>query len=105
MSEMVGQIAEANGVEAKLPPVTLRDLAARLTPNPALTVDGTLQVILDGIDRIDDEALARGLALANARQAGLDAGPISDEQWRAGDIQSKLNLIRAARSLKEALRS
>lgn len=85
-------------------PVTLRDLAVRLTPNPAMTVEGTLQMILDGIERIDDEALARSLAHMNARQAGLAAEPLTDEQWRSGDIQSKLNLIRAARSLKEALR-
>jgi hypothetical protein len=93
-----------NGQAVKPPPVTLRNLAMRLTPNPALTVDGTLQIILDGIEKIDDEALARALAQANARQAGLDAPPITDEDWRGGDIHSKLQLLQAAKALKQALR-
>jgi hypothetical protein len=99
-----GDPRAATLLDAKPRSPTLFDLAARLTPNPAMTVAGTLSVILDGIDRIDDEALARALACANARQAGLDAPPITDEQWRAGDIHSKLELIRAATALKEALR-
>lgn len=85
-------------------PHALRGLAMRLTPNPALTVDGTLAIILDAIDRIPDEDLARALAHQNARALGMDAGPISDEAWRDGDIQSRLALIGAAKALKAALR-
>lgn len=103
MIQDAGDIAIANGAEIKWP-VTLRNLAQRLTPNPALTVDGTLQMILSGIDNIDDEALARALAHVNARQAGLDAGPITDEQWRDGGLEAKMALILAARALKQALR-
>lgn len=106
-------MAEARAIEAangqaheapKPASKTLRDLAARLTPNPARTIDGTLQIILSGIDNIDDETLARSLAHMNARAAGLDAGPISDEQWAKAEIGPKLDLLRAARSLKLALR-
>lgn len=98
-------ITEANGVAPKPPRVTLRDLAARLTPNPALTIDGTLQIILSGIDNIDDEDLARALARANlAFELGGDPGPLSDEDWNGGEIVAKLQLIRGAKALKQALR-
>lgn len=83
---------------------TLFDLAVRLTPNPALTVHGTLEIILDAIEKIDNEALARALACINARRSGLDAGELTDEQWKAGGINEKLVLINAASALKEALR-
>lgn len=82
----------------------LRDLAARLSPNPALSVEGTLAIILDGIDRLDDEALARSLGHVGARQAGLDALPLSDEQWAKADPATKQMLIHSARALKLALR-
>lgn len=85
-------------------PHALEDLAARLYPNPAKTAAGTLAIILDGIDRLDDEKLARTLAMVGARQAGLDAGPLSDEAWAAGDIQQKLKLFQAVQGLKQALR-
>jgi hypothetical protein len=93
---------------AELPPQqsasALRDLAVRLTPNPALSVEGTLAIILDGIDRLDDEMLARSLGHVGARQAGLDAQPLSDEQWAAADPATKQMLIHSARALKLALR-
>jgi hypothetical protein len=101
---LIGEFAE--WLLTRRPPTgnVLRDLAERLTPNPARTVEGTLAVLLDGIDKLDDEWLARALAHVNARTEGLDAAPLTDEQWKAGDIHSKVALLRAARSLKQALR-
>jgi hypothetical protein len=99
-------IEAANGVTPEPPrPTTLRDLAARLTPNPALTIDGTLQILLSGIDNIADEDLARALACANASHlAGGQLPPLTDDEWKAGGIEEKLMLIRAAKALKHALR-
>jgi hypothetical protein len=83
----------------------LVELAERLTPNPALTPAGTLAIILDAIDKIDDQWLARTLAFVNARDVqGLAASPVTDEQWADGDLQSKIRLLQAARNLKAALR-
>jgi hypothetical protein len=96
---------KANGHAILAPRVTLRHLAARLTPNPALTVDGTLQVILDGIDKLDEEELARSIARANkGQQIGGDPGPISDEQWSAADPAVKERLLEAAEAMKIGLR-
>jgi hypothetical protein len=104
MSGTAPTIEAANGETPKPPAVTLRDLAVRLTPNPALTVEGTLQMILSGIDNLPDEALARTLGHVGARLAGLDADPVSDEQWRAADVKLKLQLMQNARAMKIALR-
>lgn len=83
----------------------LQQLAERLTPNPALTSAGTLAIILDGIDKIDEQQLARSLAFVNARDTqGMAVAPITDEQWRDGDIKSKMHLLTSARNLKAALR-
>jgi hypothetical protein len=82
----------------------LRSLAARLTPNPARTVAGTLAIILDGIDRIPDETLARAIGHVQARDGGLDVGPLTDEMWQSADINVKLLLIKAAKAMKESLR-
>jgi hypothetical protein len=96
---------KANGAAILMPPVTLRNLAVRLTPNPALTVDGTLQVILDGIDRLNDELLARSIARANkGQQIGGDPGPLTDEQWEGADPAVKGRLLEAAEAMKIGLR-
>ena len=83
---------------------TLRDLAARLTPNPARTVDGTLQVILDGIDRIDENDLARTIGHVSARLAGLDAPLLTPEEWEEASESAKLQLLLNAQIMKIALR-
>jgi hypothetical protein len=104
----VAEIVEgfAEWMLTRRPPAgdALNDLAKRLHKNPALTANGTLAIILDGIDRIPDEWLARSLAHVNARQQGLAVSPLSDEDWAKGDLQAKVRLLQAARSLKEALR-
>jgi hypothetical protein len=83
----------------------LLDLAERLTPNPALTAAGTLAIILDAIDKIDSDDLARKLAQINRRKEfGFDEGPPTEEQWRSADLKAKVQLIHAAQCLKEALR-
>jgi hypothetical protein len=96
----------------KLPPVTLRQLAIRLTPNPALTVDGTLQIILDGVEKLDEELLARTLGYVVAKNPddfdgsgqGMDVEPMTDEQWAAADPLSKHQLLLTAKAVKIALR-
>ena len=85
-------------------PVTLRDLAQRLTPNPALTVDGTLQIILSGIEKLDDELLARTFCWLANRLADRDSGPITDEQWAAEDLNLKVQLMQNVQVLKAAFR-
>lgn len=97
-------IEAANGIAPTPPAITLRDLAARLTPNPARTIDGTLQILLDGIDKIDNEALARALGHVGARESGLDAQPLTDEEWSAAPFEAKLRLMHSSKLLKLALR-
>jgi hypothetical protein len=90
----------------------LHALAERLTPNPALSVAGTLAMILDGIDRIDDEQLARTLGYVVAKNPGdfdgsgqgRDVEPLTDEQWAHADILSKAQLMLTAKAVKLALR-
>lgn len=90
----------------------LLELARRLTPNPALTPHGTLAVILDGIDRLDDEQLARALGYIVARNPdnfdgsgkAMDVEPMTDEQWLTANPQSKHQLILTAKAVKLALR-
>lgn len=99
--------AQRAGEDLPAPPAEvegLRALAIRLTPNPARTVDGTLEVILDGIDRIDEIKLARALGYASARQQGLDVGPLSDAAWAAADPEIRRQLIYNAGAMKVALR-
>lgn len=103
MAEKVA--TKVNGAAILAPPATLRSLAQRLTPNPALTVEGTLQIILDGIDRIDATALARSIARANkAEQIGGDPGPITDEHWLAAEPAVRHRLMEAASAMKLGLR-
>jgi hypothetical protein len=90
----------------------LQDLAERLTPNPAFTAAGTLAILLDGIDRIDDEALARTLGYVVAKNPGdfdgsgqgRDVEPLTDEQWAEADPLSKGQLLLTAKAVKIALR-
>lgn len=90
----------------------LRGLAARLTPNPALTTGGTLQIILDGIDRLDEDHLARTLGYVVAKNPddfdgsgqGRDVEPLTDEQWAEADPLSKRQLLLTAKAMKIALR-
>ena len=86
------------------PRPSLRDLAIRLTPNPARTVEGTLQVILDGIDRIDDNSLARSIAHASARMSGLDARLLTEEEWAVAEPENKRKLLFNTQIMKMALR-
>lgn len=103
--ETVEQFAEFMLKRRPAPGNAMLRLAERLTPNPALTPAGTLGIILEEIDNIDDQWLARTLAFVNARDVqGFAAQPLTDEQWREGDLQSKLRLLQAARNLKAALR-
>jgi hypothetical protein len=81
----------------------LLELAIRLTPNPARTAAGTLAVIIDGIDRLDTEKLARALGFVIAAQE-LECAPITDEQWAEADPAAKQQLILSAMALKNALR-
>ena len=83
---------------------SLRDLAIRLTPNPARTVEGTLAVIIDAIDRLDEESLARALGHVGARMQGLDAQPLTDERWAGADEQVKRSLMHNSVALKLALK-
>jgi hypothetical protein len=106
VAQPFGEAAAAQSTSA------LQDLAARLTPNPALTVAGTLAMILDGIDRLDDEQLARTLGYVVARNPGdfdesgkaMDVEPMTDEQWLNADPVSKRQLILTAKAVKIALR-
>lgn len=99
--------------EISLPPAAapdlgnsgLRPLAQRLTPNPAISVEGTLAIILDGIDKLDEEKLARALGYISAREQGLDVQPMTDIEWEAADLDVKLQLAYSARALKIALRT
>lgn len=86
------------------PPNGLRQLAIRLTPNPARTVEGTMAIIADGIARIDDEEIARLLGFASAREQGLDVAPLSDADWELADPDVKLQLIYSAKALKAVLK-
>lgn len=96
----------SNGTAILMPTgATLRHLAMRLCPNPALTVEGTLQIILSGIDQIDTDTLARSIARANkGQQIGGDPGPISDEHWAMAEPDVKARLVEAAEAMKIGLR-
>lgn len=105
MAEPQRQIEAANGQALKLPAVTLRNLAQRLTPNPAFTVHGTLQMILDGVEKIDNEALARAVCHMTDRLHGQDTGPMTDEQWMAEDPRIREQLLLHVSIFKRALRA
>lgn len=104
MADQQRAIEVANGQAPKLPAVTLRNLAQRLTPNPALTVDGTLQMILDGVEKLDDDLLARAVCRMTDRLHGRDTGLISDEQWDAEESTIKQQLLLHVGVFKSALR-